>query len=86
MGDEDHRKVQIALKVGQKIDDLGLNRHIERGNRLIADQKLRFHDQRAGDADPLTLTAGKFVRIAVDLVRQQADAVHHRLDPDLHLG
>ena len=47
---------------------------------------LRSVDHGARDADALALPAGELVRIAVDLLRQQADLGHHRLDPALDLG
>jgi hypothetical protein len=86
MRDEDHRQPQIALQFAQKVDHLRLDRHVQRRYRFVADHQLRFHDQRAGDADPLALTAGKLMRIAVDLVRQQADPFHHPLHARLDLG
>ena len=36
-----------------------------------------LQNQRAGDADSLRLAAGKFVRVAIDLLRQQAHVAHH---------
>lgn len=40
-----------------------LHRHIQRRNGLITDHKLRLHDQRSGDTNALTLTAGELMRI-----------------------
>ena len=42
--------------------------------------QLRPVDHGARDADALALAAGEFVRVAVDLLRQQPDLGHHRLD------
>ncbi|STD20911.1 Uncharacterised protein [Enterobacter asburiae] len=36
----------------------GLNGDVQRGNRLIADNQLRFEDQRTGNTNTLALTAG----------------------------
>ena len=46
-------------------DDLRLDRHVERGDRLVGDDQLRVHRQRAGDADTLALASGELVRVAV---------------------
>ncbi len=50
--------------VAAAADDLRLNRHVKRGDRLIADNQLWLKDQRPRDADTLTLTAGELVRIS----------------------
>ena len=49
-----------------EFEDLGLDRDIERGRRLVGDQQIRFGDQRHGDHDALAHAAGKFVRITFD--------------------
>ena len=60
--------------VTQQVEDLGLHRDVQRGDRLVADQQLRFAHQGAGDADPLALTAGELVRFApVVLLGIEAD-------------
>src|SRR5207237_222884 len=72
-GGERHiRKVQPLLRVHEQIDDLGLDRNVECGNRLVADDEPRLDRQRAGDADPLSLAAREFVRIALRMLRAQA--------------
>ena len=53
------------LQILKHIDDLRLNRNIECRNRFIAYNEFRIHGKRTGNADTLTLTAGKLVRIAV---------------------
>ena len=37
--DEEIRDTQIALQVGQKIEDLRLHRDVERGDRLVGDEQ-----------------------------------------------
>ena len=37
MADEEHGQLQLAAEFQEQVDDLGLDRHVERGNRLIAD-------------------------------------------------
>ena len=38
--DEDHRYAGLPLDLIQQLQDLGLDRHIERGNGLIGNQQL----------------------------------------------
>ena len=63
--DKEIRQVQFLLQVFQQVDHLRLDRDVERRNRLVADYQLRLQRQRARHADPLPLTAGKFMRITV---------------------
>ena len=42
MGDKQVRKVLLLTKVFQQVDNLRLNGHVKGGNRLVADNKLRF--------------------------------------------
>src|SRR6266436_7425449 len=63
VGDKDIAEPETALQILQKIDDLRLNRDIERRDRLVADDEARLDSEGAGDADALTLPAGEFVRI-----------------------
>ena len=47
-----------------RLDDLRLDRDVERRHRLVADDQIGIDGQRAGDADTLALPAGELVRIA----------------------
>ena len=66
------------LQRQDQVDDLRLDRDVERADRLVADHQLRPQDHRAGDADALVLAAGEFVRIAVDPGRIEPDLLHDR--------
>ena len=55
------------------IDHAGLDRHVERGHRLVEDQHLGPQRQRAGDADALPLAAGELVRVPVAVLGVEAD-------------
>ena len=63
----------MLLQVFEQVDHLRLDRHVERRHRLVADDQLGAHRQRAGDADALALAAGEFVRVAAHVVGVQAD-------------
>ena len=71
---------QGKLKLEQEIQDLGLDRHVQRAGRLIADDQPRLYSQRPSDGDPLPLASGEFVwisrlrgRIEPDFGEQVAD-------------
>ena len=71
----DHREVvrdeqigepELFLQINQQVEDLRLDRNVERRDRLVADQQIGPQRQGAGDADALALSAGEAVRITVD--------------------
>jgi hypothetical protein len=62
MADEDRGQVQVAAQVHEKVQHLGLDRHIQRRHRLVEHQQFGLHGQRAGDRDALTLSARELVR------------------------
>src|SRR3546814_12916668 len=66
-----------ALQVAQQIDDLRLDRNVERRYRLIADQQFRPHDQRARDRDALTLATGEFTRMAHRITGRKTNLLQH---------
>ena len=53
------------LKLIQQIQYLRLNRHIQCGNRFIADHQFRRQRQGSGNIDSLSLPSGKFVWITM---------------------
>ena len=59
MGDEQEGEAVLGLQVLEQVDDLGLDRHIQRRDRLVGHDQLRLHQQRPGNADPLALASGK---------------------------
>ncbi len=65
MRDQHDRHPETLLQRLQKIKDLGLDRNVEGGGRLIRYQDVRLVRERHGDHDALALTTGKLVRIAV---------------------
>src|SRR5215831_2000911 len=81
VGYENQGQAEFALQIHQQIDDLGLDRDVERRDGLVADDQLRFQDHGASDPDALALPTGKFVWVAIDHVRQEADLGHYVLDP-----
>ena len=77
---------ELALQLGEHVDDRGLHGHVERGRDLVADQELRLGDERASDRDPLALAARQLVRIAVEAAssragRDRATRAHDHVPP-----
>ena len=66
MGDQDRRQVALAVELRQQIEDLRLDRHVERRCRLIRDQHLRLERQGHRDHRPLAHAAGELVRVVTD--------------------
>jgi len=64
MGDDDIRELTFILKIDQEVDNLGLNRDVQRGDGFITDYDLGVEGQGTGDADALPLSAAEFVGIA----------------------
>ena len=52
---------EFSLQVLQDIEHLGLDGYIQRGDRLIADDKLRTQCQGASNPDPLALSTLEFM-------------------------
>src|SRR6266566_3329333 len=71
--DEQVRETELRLEILEQVHDLRLDRDVESGDRLVGDDELRAHRQRARDPDTLTLTAGELVRISAQVIGQEAD-------------
>ena len=76
------------LQVLEQVDDLGLDRDVERRDGLVGHQELGVERQRAGDADALALAAGELVGIAVVVLGVEPHDLEQLLDPrqDLFFG
>ena len=77
VGDEQVRQPELPLQIAQQVQDLRLDRYVEGGYGLVADNEVGLQDQRPGDPDPLSLTPRELVRIAPRVVRLEAHEVHH---------
>ena len=71
VADEDVGEAKALLQLLHQVDDLRLDRHVERRHRLVGHDQARLDGQRAGDGDALALAAGEFVRIAPRMVGPQ---------------
>ncbi len=86
VADEEVGKAELVLQVAHQIEDLRLHGNIKRGGRLVADDELGFGRQRAGNRNPLPLSAGKFVRIFPAVVGVQADKIEQFANPGLDIA
>ena len=66
MGDQQQSHADLLLQLFHQIEDLRLNRHVERGGRLIGDQERRIARQRHGDHNPLAHAAAQLMGIGID--------------------
>jgi hypothetical protein len=57
VGDEQKSETELLLQIEQHVQDLGLDRYVERRNRLVGDDESGVHRERAGNADTLALSA-----------------------------
>ena len=64
VADKDVGQVELAFERPQQVEHLGLDRFVERGDRLVEDHHAWSGGERPGDIDALLLPAGQFVRIA----------------------
>ncbi len=74
VGDHQHGHMTLGAELFHQFQDLGLDRHVERGRRLVGDDEFRFRTQGERDHDPLAHTAGKLVRILLDPFRRIGNA------------
>ena len=70
------RHAELFLQILEHIDDLRLNRYVQRGYRLITDDELRIYRQCTGNPDTLPLSTGKLMCIAGRMLRIQSDQLH----------
>ena len=64
MGDEEVGEAEVAAELDEQVHHLGLDRDVERGDRLVEHHELGLEHERPGDGDPLPLPTGELVGIA----------------------
>ena len=64
MGDQQDRRVDAAAQLLDQVEDLGFDRGVEAGGRLVEDEQVRVGRQRHGDDNALLLPAGELERVA----------------------
>ena len=76
MADEQKCQAELCLQIAEQVDDLGLHRHVERGNRFVADDEIGFCRKRACNADALALAAGEFMRPTINRIATETNLFH----------
>jgi hypothetical protein len=86
VGDEHVRELELVLQVFEQVEDLRLDRDVERRDGLVGDDQLRGRRERPRDPDPLALPAGELVGVAVEVLRVEPHPGHQLLHapPTLH--
>ena len=63
VADEHQRHATLGLYLSQEIEDLSLNRHVERSSRLVGNEQVRFTGERNRNHHALAHAAGEFVGV-----------------------
>ena len=71
--DQDHRKMQALLQLGNQFENLRLHRHVEGGGRFVGDQQFRFAGQCHRDHHALAHAAGEFMRMLAQAPARRTD-------------
>jgi len=71
--DEQIGEAQLALQILQQVDDLRLNRNVQRRDRLVQNQQPWRQRQCARETNSLPLPAGEFPRIASESGAREAN-------------
>ncbi len=85
VGDEDRRHVDLLVQPAQPFAQLRAHLRVERAERLVQQQHLRLHRQRAGERHALQLSAGELGGVALGEA-VEADEVEQLLDARADLG
>ena len=80
MRDEQVRQAELLLQIAQQIDDLRLNRDVQRRDRLVTEDEVGVQRERARNADTLALAAGELMRITALVICRQAAGLHNAGD------
>ena len=80
MRNEQIGQTELLLQIDHQVQDLRLNRNIQRGDRLIADHKLRIDRKCSCNHDSLAATAVKLVRVEIVCTPRQTNHLHQFLN------
>src|SRR5512133_165652 len=86
VGDEEVRQRELRLELLEEVDDLRLDRDVERRDGLVGDDEVGVDRERAGDPDPLALTARELVRKARAGVGREPDGLQQLANPPRHVA
>ena len=66
VGDHHQGCVRVAHQLLEQLEDLGLDRHVERRGGLVGDQHARATGESHGDQGPLAHATGELVRVFLE--------------------
>ena len=78
--EEDAERV-APLDRAQHVEDLGLDRHVECGHRLVGDQQLGVERERPRETDALALPTAELVGVALRVAGVETDRVEQLAHP-----
>ena len=75
MRDKEDGEAAFTLERGEEVEQSHADRHVEHRGGLVRYEEIGVGGQGAGDGDPLSLSSGEFIGVAVDeiLGRLQTD-------------
>ena len=76
VGDQDDRRPGLVAQVAHQVEDLGLDRHVERGRRLVGDEQLGLAGEGHRDHHALRHAARQLVREGLQAPLRVGDADH----------
>ena len=74
VSDQHDRHAELALQSVEQLQDLCLDRDVERGRRLVGDQELGTANECHGDHHPLAHATAHLVGIVIDALLRVGDA------------
>ena len=86
VGDEHVGEAELALEVGEQVEDLRLDGNVQGGHRLVADDQCRLQGECPRDPDPLPLPAGEVGGEPVVVLGVEPDQLHQLLHPAFAFG
>jgi len=82
VGDEQVGQAELGTQPLEQVEHLGLDEHVQRGDRLVADDQRRVEGDGARDGHPLGLAAGQLPGPAAAMAdRVEPDQLEHLVDP-----
>ncbi len=69
---------RFAPDAAQQVEYLRLNRHVQRRDRLVADEQAWIDGKRSGNRHALALATRELVRVAIEVRCLEATSVNRR--------
>jgi hypothetical protein len=83
VGNKQQGQVELGLELGEEVEDLGLDGHVESRHRLIGHNQTGPQDQSPGNSDSLALTTRELMRITSCMGGLETDQLQHLGNPNM---